>query len=320
MNSNILFTRFGQNSTRGAFRHKFVVQESYAGLLYRYGAFVRVLKSGRHVLWGYGWTMTVTDLRKTSVTVPAQEVLTSDNVSLKLSALATYQVADPAKAAHETQNWLGDVYNMTQLALRSVVGAATMEALLTERLEIGARLLARVAPEAAKLGVTVFTLEVKDVMLPADLKRAFSDVLKAKQEGQAALERARGESAALRNLVNAARVLEGKADETDRCVARLREQVQKSPTRTRIWETHLAIGRSHYDLRRYREAVTELTEAQRHVLHPLENHTTTYWLAKAHEASGNRREAARCYQAVAADAIPSWMRKKAAEVLAQPVG
>ena len=64
-------------------------------------------------------------------------------------------------------------------------------------------------PEAAKIGINVLAVEVKDVMFPADLKRAFADVLKAKQEGQAALERARGESASLRNLANAARVLEG---------------------------------------------------------------------------------------------------------------
>lgn len=209
MNSNILFSRFGVNSPRGVLRHKFVIQESHAGLLYRYGALVRVLKSGRHVIWGFGWTMTVMDTRTTSVLVPAQEVLTSDNIGLKLSALLTYRVADPAKAAHETQNWLSDVYNLAQLALRSVVGAITMEALLTERVEIGARLLTRVAPEAAKIGITVFTTEVKDVMLPGELKRAFADVLKARQEGQAALERARGESASLRNLANAARLLDG---------------------------------------------------------------------------------------------------------------
>ena len=80
---------------------------------------------------------------------------------------------------------------------------------LPQRLESGAQLLARVQPEAGKIGINILAVEVKDVMFPADLKRAFSEVLKAKQEGQAALERARGESAALRNLANAARVLEG---------------------------------------------------------------------------------------------------------------
>jgi regulator of protease activity HflC (stomatin/prohibitin superfamily) len=66
-----------------------------------------------------------------------------------------------------------------------------------------------VQPEAAKIGIAIHAVEVKDVMFPAELKRAFADVLKAKQEGQAALERARGESASLRNLANAARVLDG---------------------------------------------------------------------------------------------------------------
>jgi regulator of protease activity HflC (stomatin/prohibitin superfamily) len=80
---------------------------------------------------------------------------------------------------------------------------------LNQRLEIGAQLLARVKPEAAKIGINVHAVEVKDVTFAADLKRAFADVLKAKQEGQAALERARGESASLRNLANVARVLEG---------------------------------------------------------------------------------------------------------------
>ena len=96
-----------------------------------------------------------------------------------------------------------------QLAARSVVGGVNVETLLTQRLDISAQLLARVQPEAAKIGVSVLALEVKNAMLPNELKRAFADVLKAKQEGQAALERARGESASLRNLANAARVLEG---------------------------------------------------------------------------------------------------------------
>jgi hypothetical protein len=66
-----------------------------------------------------------------------------------------------------------------------------------------------VQPEAARIGINVHSVEVKDVMFPAELKRAFAEVLKSKQEGQAALERARGESAALRNLANAAKLLEG---------------------------------------------------------------------------------------------------------------
>ena len=190
-------------------RRAFLVPEGYAGLLYHKGKFVKVLGAGRHIRWGRHFTLGVADLRKTSLLVAGQEVLSADNVGLKLSVLVTYQVSDAAKAAHETQNWQGDLYNAAQLALRTVVGGVAVEALLSQRLDIGAQLLARVQPEAAKIGIKVHAVEVKDVMLAAELKRAFADVLKAKQEGQAALERARGESASLRNLANAARVLEG---------------------------------------------------------------------------------------------------------------
>jgi regulator of protease activity HflC (stomatin/prohibitin superfamily) len=190
-------------------RRVFIVPEGYAGLLYHKGQFVGVLAVGQHVRWGRKFTLSFADLRKTSVAVAGQEILTADNVGLKFSLLVTHQMVDPAKALHETQNWQGELHNIAQLALRAVAGGVTVEALLGQRAGLGAQLLARVQPEAAKMGVNVHAVEVKDVIFPADLKRAFAEVLKAKQEGQAALERARGESASLRNLANAARVLEG---------------------------------------------------------------------------------------------------------------
>jgi regulator of protease activity HflC (stomatin/prohibitin superfamily) len=191
------------------FRHAFLVPEGYAGLLYHKGKFVGVLGAGRHIRWGRYFSLGALDLRKGALVVAGQEVITADNVGLKISLLVNYQVADPAKAAHESQNWQSDLYNGAQLALRAVVSGVAVEALLNQRLELGAQLLTRVQQDSAKIGINLLAVEVKDVMFPAELKRAFAEVLKAKQEGQAALERARGESASLRNLANAARVLEG---------------------------------------------------------------------------------------------------------------
>jgi regulator of protease activity HflC (stomatin/prohibitin superfamily) len=189
--------------------HAFIVPEGYVGLLYQHGKFVEQLAPGRHVRWGRNFTVDGLDTRKAFLPVAGQEVLTADNINVKLSLVVAHQIADAVKAVRETQSWQTDLYNIAQLALRSVVSGVTAEALLTQRLDIAPQLLARVQPDAAKMGITVHTVQVKDVMLPAELKRAYGDVLKAKQEGQSALERARGESAALRNLANAARVLEG---------------------------------------------------------------------------------------------------------------
>ena len=191
------------------FRRAFIVPEGYAGLLYHNGKFVEVLGAGRHVRWGRNLTLDAQDTRKTTLAVAGQEVLTADNVSLKFSLIVTYQIIDPAKAVHETQHWQTDLYNGAQLALRTVVSGVAIETLLTQRVTIGRELHALLQPDAVKIGINVLAVEVKDVIFPGELKRAFAETLKAKQEGQAALERARGETAALRNLANAARVLEG---------------------------------------------------------------------------------------------------------------
>src|SRR5207245_10459264 len=103
-------------------------------------------------------------LRKTPLLVSGQDVLPDDNVGLKLSLLVSYQVTDPAKATHETQNWQGDLYNAAQLALRAVVGGVAVEALLNQRLEIGAQLLARVQPEAVTIGSNLHAVEEKQLM------------------------------------------------------------------------------------------------------------------------------------------------------------
>jgi regulator of protease activity HflC (stomatin/prohibitin superfamily) len=191
------------------FRHIFIVTEGFAGLVYCNGKIVEVLQPGRHVRWGRNVVMALHDLRKTTIQVAGQEVLTADNVSVKISLMIAYQIVDAVKAARETQSWYADLYNAAQIALRSVISGIAAEALLNQRNAIDAQLLPIVQASSAKIGVSVLAVEVKDVILPADLKRAFAETLKAKQEGQAALERARGETAALRNLANAARVLEG---------------------------------------------------------------------------------------------------------------
>src|SRR5947208_8751867 len=89
----------------GKVRYVYIVPEGYAGLLYHKGKFVGALGAGRHIRWGRHFTLGAQDLRKAALLVAGQEVLTADNVSLKLSLVVNYQVVDPATVAHETQNW-----------------------------------------------------------------------------------------------------------------------------------------------------------------------------------------------------------------------
>lgn len=189
-------------------RHVFVVPECECGLLYRHGKFLNTLPTGRHVRWGRGYALTRADLRSQMLLVPGQEVLSAEHVALKISVAVTFRLVDAAKAYHAAQDWRGNLYHATQQALRGLVAAQPFEALLAQRLNLGQQILAAVQPAVANLGIEVQSADLKDVIFPGDLKKAFAEVLKARQEGQAALERARGESAALRNLANAARLLE----------------------------------------------------------------------------------------------------------------
>ena len=211
MNTDLLLLDMNANEPSRArgFFHRFVVQEFEAGLLYQHGRFRTQLGPGRHRRWGFGYALATFDLRQQTLPVSGQEILSADHVGLKVSVAVKLQIADPLKAMHEVQDWRGHLYSTVQLTLRALVAAQPVEALLSQRLALGQQLLAVVAPEATKIGLTVLATEIKDVMFPGDLKKVFTEVIKARQEAQAALERARGESTALRNLANAARLLEG---------------------------------------------------------------------------------------------------------------
>jgi regulator of protease activity HflC (stomatin/prohibitin superfamily) len=97
-----------------------------------------------------------------------------------------------------------------QQALRAAVATSDVEALLANRTELGPGMLAHARPVAERLGLALERVEVRDLTLPGELKKLFAQVVKARQEGRAALERARGETAALRNLANAATLVEAK--------------------------------------------------------------------------------------------------------------
>jgi regulator of protease activity HflC (stomatin/prohibitin superfamily) len=187
---------------------KSVVPEGYAGLLYRQGRYTRTLSSGPHWLWRPGSRVERVDLRLSILTVPGQEVLCQDQVALKISVAVRYAVVVPDVALHRVQSYHEALYLAVQLALRTEAGQHALEELVSGRVALGEALRARVVEQARSLGLAVEAVELKDIMLPADLRRVFAESLKARKEGQASLEKARGETAALRSLANAARMVE----------------------------------------------------------------------------------------------------------------
>lgn len=185
-----------------------IIHEFERGLLYRKGRFVRVLAAGRHRFFRPSETVLKTDVRLRALTVPAQEVLSADGVTVKATLAVQYRVVDPALAQNQVLNVAEVLYQELQLALRETIGGTDAETILATRREFDARLLALTEPKARLLGLELKLASVKDLIFPGDLKKVFAQVTTARKEGLAALERARGETAALRHLANAARLLE----------------------------------------------------------------------------------------------------------------
>lgn len=185
-----------------------IVMEYQAGLLYASGKFARRLGPGRHWLFRPTQTITRVDLRPKLVAVPGQEVIAADGVSFRLSLACRYHVAEPETAINKVEDYQQALYQVLQLSLREIVATSTGDEMLRGRREIGERLVTLASTPAREFGLHLDAVNLKDITLPGELKKIYSQVVLAQKEGQAALERARGETAALRNLANAAKMLD----------------------------------------------------------------------------------------------------------------
>lgn len=185
-----------------------IIFEYQKALFYHDGKLVKILEPGRHVYFRIGKTVTRVDMRVVNVTLPGQEIMSADNIGLKIGLVASYKLVDPDLAINKTADFQNTLYLFLQLNLRDVVGSLPIDELLAKRLEIGQLLMERSVEGARNLGVELLSVNIKDIMFPGDLKNIFAQVVNARHEGLAALERARGESAAIRNLANAAREFE----------------------------------------------------------------------------------------------------------------
>lgn len=188
---------------------KETVYEYERGLHFRKGKLTRMLMPGQYWYFPFNTSITKVDIRLRTISIPSQEVLSSDNVTIKITLSAQYFVSEPSIAITEVEKFQDAFYMSLQLALRELVGATVIDEVIAKRTEIGKKIFELTEASVKGIGLSLKAVDVKDVMFPGDLKKIFAQVVKAQKEGLAALEKARGETAALRNLANAAKMLEG---------------------------------------------------------------------------------------------------------------
>lgn len=187
---------------------RIVIFEHQKGLLYRYGKFQKLLSPGQHWYFRAVHTIQRVDTRSHLVSIPGQEVLSADNVSIKVSLVANFKIGDPYRAISEVVDYFQAIYLELQVNLRDIVGEIPIDEFLSARQNVGEQLLERSKDSVLDFGIILESVSIKDIMFPGELKKIFAQVVNAQKEGLAALERARGESAALRNLANTAKLLE----------------------------------------------------------------------------------------------------------------
>jgi regulator of protease activity HflC (stomatin/prohibitin superfamily) len=188
---------------------RITVLEYEKGLKYTRGKFQSVLDPGQYWYMPFFTIVQKLDVRPRFVSITGQEVLSADGVTLKVSLAANFEITDPSMAINKVQSFQEALYLELQLALRELVGAVDIDTVLSGRNELSKKLMAATEPKATDLGLKLISVNLKDIMFPGKLKEIFAQVVNAKKEGQAALEKARGETAALRNLANAAKLLDG---------------------------------------------------------------------------------------------------------------
>jgi regulator of protease activity HflC (stomatin/prohibitin superfamily) len=188
--------------------HVVTIHDYERGLRYRRGRFSGLVDPGTHFSLPPFTEVRVLDGRPSFVTIEGQEVLTSDGVSLKVSLAARFVIGDPVAAITGDQSYGRAMHLELQLGLREVLAAKTVDEVLASRTAIGPAVLDATASKVARMGLELLSVDVRDLMVPGDLRRVFAGVVAARKEGEATLERVRSETAALRNLANAGRMVE----------------------------------------------------------------------------------------------------------------
>ncbi|HWD85960.1 MAG TPA: slipin family protein [Solirubrobacteraceae bacterium] len=184
-----------------------VLREYERGVVFRLGRVTQQRGPGLIFLIPGVERMVRVSLRTVTLNVPAQEVITRDNVPARVTAVAYYRVIDPTRSVLEIENVLSATSQIAQTTLRSVLGRADLDALLSERDELNEHLQQIIDDQTEPWGVKVTTVEIKDVEIPERMQHAMARQAEAERERRAKIINAEGEFQAAARLNDAADVI-----------------------------------------------------------------------------------------------------------------
>jgi len=184
-----------------------ITQEYERGVIFRLGRYVGTRGPGLIFLIPFVERMQRVDLRILTLDIPSQEVITRDNVTVKVNAVAYFRALDPERAIIEVNDYIRATSQIAQTTLRSILGQSELDELLSERESINDRLQVIIDEQTEPWGVKVNIVEVKDVELPEVMQRAMARQAEAERDKRARIINSEGEFLAAQRLHEAAVVI-----------------------------------------------------------------------------------------------------------------
>ena len=184
-----------------------VLKEYQRGVIFRLGKVIGLKGPGLIIVWPLIDSIRRVDLRVIAMDVPPQDVITQDNVSVRVNAVVYFRVIDPKKSILEVENYIYATSQMAQTTLRSVLGEATLDQLLSQRDEINSKLQDILDRMTDPWGIKVSTVEVKHVDLPEEMQRVMAKQAEAERDRRAKIIRAEAEFQASQKLADAADII-----------------------------------------------------------------------------------------------------------------
>lgn len=185
------------------------VADGQAGLLFLDGVFTRTLTPGVHAFWNLGrqFSVKVVDLKRQSLDITGQELLTRDRVTIRVNIAAEYRVTDPVLAVSTVKDFQDNLYRALQYAFRRTLGSMTLDQILEKKATLDEDTVGKVRAEMAQIGVELEDVAVKDVILPGEMRDILNQVIMAEKQAEANVIRRREETNATRSLLNTAKVM-----------------------------------------------------------------------------------------------------------------
>ena len=185
-----------------------ILREYERAVVFRLGRMTTPRGPGITYVIPFVETMIRVDLRTVTLDVPPQDVITRDNVSVKVSAVLYFRVLDPNRAIREVANYLFATSQLAQVTLRSVCGQAELDELLAEREKMNARIQEILDAQTEPWGIKVVLVEIRDIDLPQEMQRAMAKQAEAERERRAKIIHADGEFQASQKLAEAATIIQ----------------------------------------------------------------------------------------------------------------